>query len=162
MPLTFRLPSPSFLPNMSQSHSLSISKNLLKMNFMKRSLITNEKNNAINSSKEGFDPQDGGFSLPPSVKIKLDLTAKALKRGNLVCNAPSLFKLSSVPPGFRESYSGFNKSFEELQKGTDLPMEMGDSSFSCDSSSRTVETNRNLKRRRAVPGGNPVKHAKIF
>ncbi|VDP74697.1 unnamed protein product [Schistosoma curassoni] len=87
---------------------LGISKNLLQMNFMRRTLVAKEK--ATNQSAPDILPnsQEYGFKLPSSVEKHINKRATILKSKYRYQFVKSIFKLYNVSPGFRESFGGFN------------------------------------------------------
>ncbi|CAH8668267.1 unnamed protein product [Schistosoma rodhaini] len=87
---------------------LGISKNLLQMNFMRRTLVAKEK--ATNQGVPDILPnsQEYGFKLPSSVEKRINKRATILKSKYRYQFVKSIFKLYNVSPGFRESFSGFN------------------------------------------------------
>ncbi|CAH8639636.1 unnamed protein product [Schistosoma margrebowiei] len=89
---------------------LGISKNLLQMNFMRRTLVAKEK--ATNQSAPDILPnsQEYGFKLPSSVEKHINKRATILKSKYRYQFVKSIFKLYNVSPGFRESFGGFNSS----------------------------------------------------
>ncbi|CAH8589827.1 unnamed protein product [Schistosoma turkestanicum] len=87
---------------------LGISKNLLQMNFMRRTLVAREK--ATNQGVPDILPnsQEYEFKLPLSVEQRINKRAVILKSKCRYQFVKSIFKLYNVSPGFRESFGGFN------------------------------------------------------
>ncbi|KAK4475861.1 hypothetical protein MN116_001110 [Schistosoma mekongi] len=87
---------------------LGISKNLLRMNFMRRTLVAKEK--AANQSVPDIllNSQEYAFKLPSSVEEIINKRANVLKSRYRYHFINSIFKLYNVSPGLRESFGGFN------------------------------------------------------
>ncbi|TGZ50865.1 hypothetical protein CRM22_010770 [Opisthorchis felineus] len=87
---------------------LGISKNLLQMNFMRRTLVEKEKATPKQQSDLLPNPEEYPFNLPPLVKDHLGKMAAILRFRPKVTHDKSLFEIYGVPAGFRQSYGGFN------------------------------------------------------
>ncbi|CAH8607157.1 unnamed protein product [Heterobilharzia americana] len=89
-------------------NELGISKNLLQMNFMRRTLVAKEK--ASNQALSDIlpDSQEYEFKLPCSVEECISKKARVLKSRYRFKFIRSIFKLYNLSPGFRESFGGFN------------------------------------------------------
>ncbi|GAA51696.1 hypothetical protein CSKR_104524 [Clonorchis sinensis] len=87
---------------------LGISKNLLQMNFMRRTLVEKEKATPKQQSDLLPNPEEYPFNLPPLVKDHLGKMAAILRFRPKVTHEKSLFEIYGVPAGFRQSYGGFN------------------------------------------------------
>ncbi|CAH8872305.1 unnamed protein product [Trichobilharzia szidati] len=87
---------------------LGISKNLLQMNFMRRTVISKEK--AVNkpSPDTPSNSQEPEFKLPSSVEEHIRKKALALESKNRYRFSESIFKMHNLPPGFRQSFGSFN------------------------------------------------------
>ncbi|KAH8863930.1 hypothetical protein KSF78_0002832 [Schistosoma japonicum] len=89
-------------------NELGISKNLLQMNFMRRTLIAKEKATNQVIPDILLNSQEYVFKLPSSVEESINKRANVLKSKNRYHFIRSIFKLYNVSPGLRESFGGFN------------------------------------------------------
>ncbi|KAF8562243.1 hypothetical protein P879_04184 [Paragonimus westermani] len=97
---------------------LGISKNLLKMNFMRRTLVAQEKINPCTRSDILPNAQEYAFQLPPAVKAHITKRSSILSGMPKIVLDKCLFEIYGVPAGFRQSYGGFNTT--ETSKQSDL------------------------------------------
>ncbi|CAL8088528.1 unnamed protein product [Calicophoron daubneyi] len=89
---------------------LGISKNLLQMNFMRRTLVAKEKLVSAAAPDLLPNPEEYSFKLPASVKDHLKKLACIIKQRPEVRHECSVFRIHGLPPGFRKSFGGFNPS----------------------------------------------------
>ncbi|KAF7255322.1 hypothetical protein EG68_08173 [Paragonimus skrjabini miyazakii] len=96
---------------------LGISKNLLKMNFMRRTLLAQEKSNPSTRSDILPNAQEYTFQLPPAVKAHITKRSSVLSGMPKIVLDKCLFEIYGVPAGFRQSYGGFNITETSKQSG---------------------------------------------
>ncbi|VUZ41466.1 unnamed protein product [Hymenolepis diminuta] len=140
---------------------LEISKNLLQMNFMRRTLIAKEK--FAEPKAETFTPVvDIDFPLKSSIVKQLN------KRYEIVSKWPEVHHLSCLRGtpflGFRGSFGGFNHYFENLESERPIPTEPESASTKkVDNQSRKSNSKSQSKHKRkshAENKGPPAKNAR--
>ncbi|EUB55729.1 hypothetical protein EGR_09387 [Echinococcus granulosus] len=90
---------------------LDISKNLLQMNFMKRTLIALERLKKPDKREELPSVADFQFSMPRSVVDVLSQRLEAISRRPVVRHVPGRIGVANF--GLRASYGGFNSYLSE-------------------------------------------------
>ncbi|THD23016.1 hypothetical protein D915_006363 [Fasciola hepatica] len=98
---------------------LGISKNLLQMNFMRRTLVA--KGSAVSSPVADLLPnaEEYAFEVPQTIKSQLTKVATHVRNRPQVEQGYSLFQIYRTPAGFRQSFGGFNQALENPPKLTE-------------------------------------------
>ncbi|KAA0198851.1 hypothetical protein FBUS_02118 [Fasciolopsis buskii] len=95
---------------------LGISKNLLQMNFMRRTLVAKESATPITVADLLPNAEEYAFEVPTEIKSQLSKAAVRVRNRPQVEQGCSLFRIYRTPAGFRQSFGGFNQILENPSK----------------------------------------------
>ncbi|KAL7058371.1 hypothetical protein AAHC03_016462 [Spirometra sp. Aus1] len=97
---------------------LEISKNLLQMNFMRRTLLAKERAAGVSAQEPLLPSVESEFFMPESAMTRLSQRLEALSKNPVVRHTADCGRPASVY--LRASYNGFNPHLSALIE-TDLP-----------------------------------------
>ncbi|KAM7536310.1 hypothetical protein Aperf_G00000088629 [Anoplocephala perfoliata] len=102
-------------------NKLEISKNLLQMNFMRRTLIAKEESGKPLKTEMLTPIVDSSFPLKSSIVQMLGKRQQVVSKSPVVRHLPGIN--GTAFPGIRASYGGFNPYLENLDNAHPVPSE---------------------------------------